>query len=93
MDDRNETIQYFVHEGMIEKYDRLVSRLTHIIIGMIIGFVFVLSVVIYGFLWYISLPTDYEYAETITQETQDTGVNVIGGDYNGTTDENKAGQS
>ena len=41
---------------------------------------------IVGFIWYISLPVE-SYAETIDQDTGNRGINVIGGDVYGETED------
>lgn len=46
---------------------------------------------IIGFMWYISLPVDEITTEEIQQENNGDSSYLVGGDYNGTTDNTENG--
>lgn len=67
----------------------VIRTLKKIIFVITISFVLIISAIVGSFVWYISLPvecTDTNTYDNISQNTDNSGNNVIGGDMVGNTD-------
>lgn len=77
MEDRRESVSYFVLEGIMTHFSTVIKRLTVIVIVILALW----AATIAGFIWYISLPVE-EY-ETVSVENEEGNANYIGNDMNG----------
>ena len=86
-----ENISYVAYESAMaraeQRYDKLLKHFKLVII------LWFSTIVLAGgaFFWYLTLPVD-EVSDTVTQDTDSGGNNssqIIGGDYHGSTDNNK----
>lgn len=77
MDDKKESVSYFVLEGIMTHFSAIIKRLIITVIVILVLW----AATIAGFLWYLSLPVE-EYSD-ITVENEDGNANYIGNDMMG----------
>ena len=80
-------IPYYVHEGEMNRLERINKRLFILLIIIFIAFVSTNA----AWLWYESQFEDQTITQTVEQDSGDGGSNtydglIVGGDYNGEAD-------
>jgi len=85
MEEKQEMISYFAHEGMMARMERTNHRLWIVVIILIVCLVGT------NLAWILYERQFESYSETTQEVTQDTGTgngtnNFVGGDYYGETD-------
>lgn len=73
----NESVSYFVLEGIMTHFTLMVKRLFVLCIALLVALLFTIA----GFLWYISLPI--EESETVRVESDGGYANYVGNDVIG----------